>query len=179
MTGFDETLEKLKGEIEENIAALKSNEAWSQVEKLFRALGTIEELAGVEKTTLADLFGFADAGSSAIKVKRGEFIGMDPVAAAKLYLQKKESEAATLDEIMEAIQVGGAQSADRDKLRISLARSTWDVVKAPDQELYQLLKYAPHVKRGKKKTASEPQALEPTPDSDSEAEAEKEGGETP
>lgn len=54
---------------------------------------------------------------------------------------------------MDAIAKGGANTVTRDSLATSLARSTWDVVKAPGQELYQLVKYAPHVKRGGKKKA--------------------------
>ena len=77
---------------------------------------------------------------------------MEALNAAKLYLEKRKSEAASLDEIVEAITKGGANTVSRDVLRTSLGRSTWDVVKAPDQELYQLIKFAPHVKRGKKKS---------------------------
>jgi hypothetical protein len=149
---FSETIEKLRAEIETHVSSIKSQPAWIQVEKLYRALGTIEELAEVPKTTLADLFGFADAGS-AVTVRAGEFIGMDALDAAKVYLEKKKAEAASLDEIVDALQKGGANLVNRDVLAKSLARSTWDVVKAPGQELYQLVKYAPHVKRGKKKSA--------------------------
>ncbi len=120
---------------------------------VYRALGTIEELAEVPKTTLADLFGFADAVST-VAVRPGEFIGMDALDAAKTYLEKKKAEAASLDEILDALQKGGANQVGRDALSTSLARSTWDVVKAPGQELYQLVKFSPHVKRGKKRTAN-------------------------
>jgi hypothetical protein len=149
---FTATIEKLKEEIETHVSDLKSNPAWIQVEKLYRALNTIEEVAEVPKTTLADLFGFAEA--SAVSVRKGEFIGMDALDAAKAYMEKKKAEAASLDEIVDALQTGGANTVGRDSLAMSLARSTWDVVKAPGQELYQLVKYAPHVKRGKKKGGS-------------------------
>lgn len=161
MSSFDETVEKLKAEIEGHIATIKATDAWGQAEKIYRALGTIEELAGKPKTSLADLFGFATA---VVTVKKGEFIGKDAVAAAKEYLKKK-GEAADLDEIVEAINVGGASNVSRESLRISLARSTWDIQKAPDQELY---KYAP--RKGKKKAGalagdeekSEPEATNST-----------------
>ena len=150
---FAETIEKLRAEIATHVSALKSQVAWAQAEKLYRALGTIEELAEVPRTTLADLFGFADTGSS-VTVRAGEFIGMDALDAAKMYLEKKKAEAASLDEIVDALQKGGANTVARDTLATSLARSIWDVVKAPGQELYQLVKYAPHVRRGKKKSSA-------------------------
>jgi hypothetical protein len=154
--GFTDTIEKLRGEIGSHISALKNNPEWAQVEKLYRALGTIEELADVPRSTLADLFGFAEAhaaGGGGARVKPGEFIGMPAIEAAKAYMGKKKAEAATLDEIMEAIKTGGANSATRESVATSLARSTWDVVKAPGQELYQLVKYTPQVRRGKKRSA--------------------------
>jgi|HubBroStandDraft_6_1064221.scaffolds.fasta_scaffold246140_2 hypothetical protein len=149
MSGFDETIEKLRSEIEGHIATLKATEAWTQAEKIYRALGTIEELAGTSKTSLAELFGFSDA--SAVSVTQGEFMGMDALDAAKLYMEKKKAVASSLDEIIEAIQKGGAQSVGRESLSTKLSRSTWDVAKAPGQELYTLVKFLPHLKRGKKK----------------------------
>lgn len=79
-------------------------------------------------------------------------MGMDALDAAKLYMEKKKVVASSLDEIVEALQKGGANPTNRNDLRTSLGRSTWDVVKAPGQELYKLVKYAPDVKRGKKKS---------------------------
>ena len=128
---------RLRSEIATHVSEIKAQPAWTQIEKLYRALGTIEELAETPKTTLADLFGFADTGSN-VTVRQGEFIGMDALDAAKAYLEKKQAEAASLDEITDALLKGGANTVNRDVLAKSLARSTWDVVKAPGQELYQL-----------------------------------------
>lgn len=148
--GFAGTIEKLRAEIETGVASLKSNPEWAQVEKLYRALNTIEDLAEVPQTSLAAIFGF-DGMTSNVSVRAGEFIGMEALDAAKAYLEKKKATAASIDEILDALQQGGANQIARDTLRMSLARSTWDVVKAPGQDLYQLVKYAPHVKRGGKK----------------------------
>ena len=161
---FAGTIEKLRTEIATNVATLKDDPAWMQVDKLYRALNTIEDLAEVPKTTLAQLFGFVDASSGG-SVRSGEFIGMDALDAAKAYLEKKKAEAASLDEIVDALLKGGANLVSRDILSKSLSRSTWDVVKAPGQELYQLVKFSPHVKRGKKKG----NAVSATPDSEPEA----------
>ena len=151
-SSFLDTIEKLKGEIENHVETVKADPAWLQIEKLYRALTTIEDLAEVPQTTLAELFGFVGA-SVGVSVRPGEFIGMDALEAAKTYLEKKKDVAASLDEIVDALQKGGANLVGRDSLRTSLGRSTWDVVKAPGQELYQLVKHSPHVKRGKKKAA--------------------------
>jgi hypothetical protein len=143
---LNETIEKLKSEIEEHVVALKSEPAWAEVEKLYRALGTIEELADTPHTSLVELFGIEDgvAGKS-VRVKDGEFYGLEPLDAAKRFLKRK-GEAAKLDVIMEALITGGVQ-ADKDTLRMSLSRSTWDVAKVGD-DLYGLLEFYPHVKRG-------------------------------
>ena len=154
MSSFDETIAKLKAEIASHVAKVKANESWVEIEKLFTALNTIEGLSEAPKTSLSEIFGFSTEGD-AVSVRPGEFIGMDPVEAAKRYMDKKKATASTLDEILDAIAKGGAQSVPRDSLATSLARSTWDVVKAPGQELYTLAKHVPHVKRGRKKQAAD------------------------
>jgi hypothetical protein len=178
---YSETIEKLRSELEANIAEIKSSALWGKADKLHRALNTIEELDEVPLTTWTELFGFSTTVSSAA-IRPGEFIGMEALDAAKLYMEKKRDSAASLDEIMESLQKGGANTVTRDSLSLSLSRSTWDVVKAPGQELYQLVKYAPHVKRGRKKSAgnstqeaksSNTQATDVTPDEASEVADEK------
>jgi hypothetical protein len=164
MGNFDDTIEKLRNQIGENVAVLKASAEWAQVEKLYRALVTIEELAEVPITSLAEIFNFQDAKST-ISVKAGEFIQMDALDAAKL--EKKKDEASTLDEIIEAIEKGGAKSVSRNDLRSSLGRSNWDVVKAPNQELYTLVKYAPHVTRGGKRKKAAGDAVPTTPQNES------------
>jgi hypothetical protein len=150
MNTFDEMIPKLKTEIEEQVAEIKATQAWAVIAKLLTALNTIEGLSETPKTSLAEVFGFSE-DSETVSVRPGEFIGMDPVEAAKKYMDKKKTTASSLDEIMAALDTGGAERVTRDSLANSLARSNWDVVKAPKQELYTLVKYAPHVTRGRKK----------------------------
>src|SRR5260370_33953300 len=100
-SNFSDTIENLKAEIGTNVSTIKGAAAWTQIEKLYRALNTIEELAEVPKTTLADLFGFAEAAAG-VAVRPGEFIGMEGLDAAKAYLEKKQAEAASLDETVDA-----------------------------------------------------------------------------
>ena len=151
--GFTDTITKLKSEIESHVAAIKSDPAWTQIEKLYRALGTIEELAETPRTSLVELFGIEDGAGKNVRIKQGEFYGLEPLDAAKRFLKRK-GEAASLEDILSALETGGV-SANKDILRISLSRSTWDVAKV-GEDLYGLLEFYPHVKRGTKgkKTAA-------------------------
>jgi hypothetical protein len=45
---------------------------------------------------------------------------------------------------------GGADAGNEEKLRMSLARSTWDMAKI-GEDLFGLLEFYPHIKRGRKK----------------------------
>jgi hypothetical protein len=148
-SSLTETIDKLKSEIGTHITIIKSNPSWAEVDKLYRALGTIEELAEVPRTSLVQLFGIEDGTSTGtfVRVKDGEFYGLEPLEAAKRFLKRK-GEAASLTVIMEALKTGGI-TANEDTLRLSLSRSTWDVAKVGD-DLYGLLEFYPHVKRGNK-----------------------------
>jgi hypothetical protein len=149
-SSLNETIEKIKSEIGGHVTILKSNGSWAEVEKLYRALGTIEELAEAPHTSLVELFGIEDStagGGKFVRVKDGEFYGLEPLDAAKKFLKRK-GEAATLVSIMEALKTGGVK-ADEDTLRLSLSRSTWDVAKV-GEDLYGLLEFYPHIKRGAK-----------------------------
>jgi hypothetical protein len=140
-----ETIEKLKSEIGVHVLIIKSNPSWAEVEKLYRALGTIEELADQPRSSLVELFGIESASGRDVRVREGEFYGLEPLDAAKRFLKKK-GEAASLDAIIAAIASGGV-TANKDNLRMSLSRSTWDVAKVGD-DVYGLLEFYPHVKRG-------------------------------
>jgi hypothetical protein len=57
MTSYADTIAGLKKELEIYVANLKESTEWPEFERLYRALGTIEELAGAPKTTLEQLLG--------------------------------------------------------------------------------------------------------------------------
>jgi hypothetical protein len=171
MSTFDETIEKLKTQITGHVAVIKATASWAEVEKLFTALNTIEGLAEAPKSSLSEIFGFI-GDVDTVSVQPGEFIGMDAIEAAKKYMDKKKNVASSLDDIMDAIVRGGAQSVTREALAMSLARSTWDVVKAPGQELYTLTKYTT-VKRGRKKGGA--QAADAVQEADVNAQAAGDG----
>lgn len=157
--GLTETIEKLKAEISGHVQDLKTDPHWLEIEKLYKALNTIEGLAEQPATSLVQLFGIESETDRGVSIKRGEFHGLEPVDAAKRYLKKKGligDKAVPLDDIMEALEKGDLK-ADRDAVRISLSRSTWDVVKV-NEDVYGLVEFYPHLKRGKKGKAAKDNA---------------------
>jgi hypothetical protein len=65
----NEIIAKLKHETESHVAELKSANAWGQFEKLYEALGTVEQVAGVRKTSLEELFGLSGASAPSPSLK--------------------------------------------------------------------------------------------------------------
>jgi hypothetical protein len=65
MTSYVETIAGLKKELEIYVTNLKSSADWPEFERLYRALCTIEELAGAPKTTLEQLLGLMPATAPA------------------------------------------------------------------------------------------------------------------
>ena len=61
---YAETIANLKTETEGLIRKLKASDNWLEIEKNYRALLAIEEIAGIPKTTLEDLFTLADKSSN-------------------------------------------------------------------------------------------------------------------
>src|ERR1700730_227820 len=61
MTSYSETIEGLKKELEIYVTNMKAGTEWAEFERLYRALCTIEELAGAPKTTLEQLFDLVPA----------------------------------------------------------------------------------------------------------------------
>ena len=88
-------------------------------------------------------------------INPGDFLGWEPLKAAKEYLRRK-NKPATLDEIIEGIQGGSAVVANREKLRTSLGRSSFEIAKLSD-DTFGLLDWYPQEKQnragGKRKPA--------------------------
>src|SRR5258708_18398630 len=136
----------VKVKITEQIAALQDDPTWHEIKKLYQGLGTLEELCGVPKTDLSALLGIA--GDSTATISKYEFAGQPPLEAAKQYLRKilaQGQKAASLVDILAALEQGGL-AAKRDDLRLSLSRSTTEIVKT-DNDVYGLLEAFPHIKR--------------------------------
>jgi hypothetical protein len=58
-SSYAETIQGLKDELEVHIAKIKSATDWADFVRVYKALGTIEEIAGVPKTTLEGLLDIA------------------------------------------------------------------------------------------------------------------------
>jgi hypothetical protein len=62
---YADTIAGLKKELEIYAANLKSSPDWPELERLYRALCTIEELAGAPKTTLEQLLDLKPSNAAA------------------------------------------------------------------------------------------------------------------
>ena len=63
---YADTIAGLKKELEIYAANLKSSPDWPEFERLYRALCTIEELAGASKTTLEQLLDLKPSNAAAV-----------------------------------------------------------------------------------------------------------------
>jgi hypothetical protein len=140
-------------------AQIMEDERVAQMRKILAGLNTLEDLCGQPKTSLGSLLNFStdETPVSSISVQPDEFYGLDPLVAAKRFL-KKPGKAVPFKEIVTAVRAGGGDPGNEEKLKVSLARSTWDVVKIGD-DLFGLLEFYPHVKRGKKAKAGNGEAV--------------------
>jgi len=62
-SSYSKAIEELKQELQGHIANLKSATEWAHFERLYRALCTVEELAGAPKTSLEELLGIMPANA--------------------------------------------------------------------------------------------------------------------
>jgi hypothetical protein len=146
---------EIRGKIAEQVAALQAEASWQEIKRLHAGLNALEEICKVPKTDLGTVLGLGIEGRP--KIKQYEFAGLPPLEAAKQYLRKiaPEQKAASLDEIVAALESGDLK-ANRDELRISLSRSTTEIYKA-GEDIYGLVENFPHIKRGtpgRKKSAT-------------------------
>ena len=63
MSTYGETIDGLKKELQSHIDKIKSSTDWPDFERLYRALCTVEEIAGVPKTSLDELLGLTPANT--------------------------------------------------------------------------------------------------------------------
>ncbi len=56
---YDETIEGLKMELGTHVARFRSATEWADFVRLYRAICTVEELAGAPRTSLEELLGIA------------------------------------------------------------------------------------------------------------------------
>jgi hypothetical protein len=105
-----------------------------ELRKLVAGLNTLEDLCGQPKTALSLFFAFSEEEHS-VTISPEEFYDLDPLEAAKRYMKKLGAlglKSATVGQIVNAIREGGGDPGNEDKLRLSLARSTYEVAKIGD-----------------------------------------------
>jgi hypothetical protein len=140
-------VEALKTQANSQIESLKALPEMVELIKLVSALNTLEGLCGIEKTSLASFFGTElGSGGENIRtiVKVGEFFGKAPLDAAKLYLKKK-NKPASFDEILENLARGSCDVPKKSDLKVSLARSTFEIARLGDDN-FGLLDWYPEEK---------------------------------
>lgn len=173
---FDALIDGIKTEISTVVDSIKTDPRLEALRKLQAALNNLEDIAGHPKTPLGALLKFDSGATEHVAgafVAPDEFFGLEPLDAAKRYLKKvgPTRKSADFQEIVKAIRAGSGDPGNEDRLRVSLARSTFEVAKV-GEDRFGLLEYYPHVKRGspgrKKKGESEVQSAIETP-SESEA----------
>jgi hypothetical protein len=148
-------VEELRSSVALLAHAIREDERISEIRKLLSTLNGLEDLCGQERTSLGSILSFEeseDAPARGPLIQPDEFYGLDALVAAKKFL-KKRGKAVPFRDIVAAIKAGGGEPGNEDKLKVSLARSTWDIAKI-GEDMFGLLEFYPHVKRGKKKTPS-------------------------
>lgn len=158
---FQPLIDGIKVQIAAIVESIKTDPRLESLKKLQSALNNLEAVAGVPKTSLSALLSFdaddSENVSTTLSVSPHEFFGLEPLEAAKKYLRKvgPVRKSAHISDIIRAIHDGGGDPGPEDKLRVSLARSTFEVAKI-GEDRFGLLEYFPHIKRGtpgrKKKT---------------------------
>ena len=63
LSSYADKIEGLKKELQGHVTNLKSATEWPDFERLYRALRTLEEIAGVPKTSLEELVGITPVNS--------------------------------------------------------------------------------------------------------------------
>lgn len=141
---------ELRQQLDEKVEEIKRDGRMSEVLKLYKSIVTLEELAEVPVTSLADVFGFTESN---VAIRCDEFFGLKPVEAAKRFI-KKRGRACTVEEIANGIRSGGCQDFRDDELGLSLSRSTMEIAKVGDN-LYGLVEFYPTIKRERKKRSTD------------------------
>ena len=161
----------LKRRALEHVAALKSQPDMVELLKLHSALNALEGICIFPPTSVSALFGLdTSAGVQEMSrpfVSPGEFLGMPPLTAAKLYLKKRDKKPASFAEILEGLEAGSCEVSNKEKLRVYLGRSTFEIAKLNDDS-FGLLEWYPNEKEkrawGGKKRASNNQQTDDTLD---------------
>jgi len=149
--GIRAAADELRRELDDKVKGAMSEGPLAEIIKIQHALNQLEDLLGDPHTTLTQVLGMEEQNLGPMSIRADEFYGLSPLDAAKKYLKKRGS-ARPFREIVESLQAGGCRVSDEDELRVSLGRSTYEIAKVGN-DVYGLVEFYPHIKRGKKKKA--------------------------
>lgn len=167
-TTLQASIDELKESLQRLAEEIMHDPRIEEMRRLVATVNALEEFCKQPKTALATILKFGDQDQKSegggINIEPDEFVGLEPLDAAKRYL-KKVGRAALFQDIVAAIKSGGCNPGNQDKLKVSLGRSAWDVVKV-GEDRFGLLDFYPHMKRGgKKKKNGTPKEMDPDSDS--------------
>jgi hypothetical protein len=144
---FSAAITALKGKAMRHVETLKALPEMAELIKVHSALNTLEDLCSMDKTPLSDLFGLESSKpleKQAALVRPGEFFGKKPLEAAKIYLKRRNRQPASLEEIIDNLAAGSCEVKNKEELRTSLARSTFEIARLNDN-LFGMLEWYPDV----------------------------------
>ncbi len=140
-------IDALRSQALERVQLLKQHPAMGDLLKIHSAMNSVEDVEGVPRTSLSELFGLeqsSEATAPVTAIRPGQYLGKNPLEAAKDFLALRKS-SATLDEIIDGLKAGSCDPGARDKFGLSLARSTFSFVKLNDN-IFDLLDRYPDEK---------------------------------
>jgi hypothetical protein len=139
-------IESLKTQIGHRVEDVKGSPAMFALLKLHAELNNLEDVENIPRTSMCELFRLdptlTENASTPTRIQPGQYFDKPPLDATKDYLQGR-GKAATLDEIIAALTMGGCDPGSRQKFSLSLARSTFNFVKL---DLFDLLERYPNLK---------------------------------
>lgn len=148
-------IDGLRVQVMQRVETLKNHSAMTELLKLHAALNQVEDVEGIPRTSIGQLFGLdgmdsggATGNGSTAKptlIVPGQFLGRPALEAAKEFL-KLRGKPATLDEIIAGLITGTCEPGKREKLRVSMSRSTFSFVKL-GEDVYGLLDWYPDEKK--------------------------------
>jgi hypothetical protein len=153
-TKMMDAIDELRSEVKDLAEGILKDPRLNEIKRRLTVLNGLEDLSSQPKTALSALFNFGGVASETdIVIEPDEFHGKEALDAAKRYLKKRGSagdKSALFQDILAAIRRGGGDPGNEDKLKVSLAKSTWDVTKI-GEDRFGLLEFFPDIKRGAKK----------------------------
>ena len=156
---YRNALAQARNDLAAKVEEVKSSSLMTEILELHQTLNGLESLLKEPKTSLGSIFNLTkEEGETSTRVRFDEFYGLSALDAAKKYL-KKCQDARPFKEIMEAVIDGGGKVDSEDQLKMSLSRSTLDVVKI--NERYGFIDNYPLIKAQRASKARKQSKVDP------------------